>query len=89
MSQEKSSYSLLIEKLDQFIRKYYINQLVRGALYSVGLIVLAFLLFALAEHFFYFGTGVRKVLFFSFLFISGVALISVGSITHYSLFPPR
>ncbi len=74
MSQEKSSYSLLIEKLDQFIRKYYINQLVRGALYSIGLIVVAFLLFSLAEHFFYFGTTVRKVLFFSFLVISGVTL---------------
>ena len=85
MSQQKSSYSLLIEKLDQFIRKYYINQLVRGTLYSVGLIVVSFLLFALAEHFFYFGTGVRKVLFFSFLLISGIALFQwvLLPIIHY------
>ena len=85
MSQEKSSYALLIEKLDQFIRKYYINQLVRGLLYSVGLIVLAFLIFSLAEHFFYFGTSVRKILFFSFLLISGAALFQwmLLPIIHY------
>ncbi|MDH3243103.1 MAG: DUF4175 domain-containing protein [Saprospiraceae bacterium] len=74
MNQNKSSYLLLIEKLDQFIRKYYINKLIRGALYSVGAIVLCFLLFALAEHFFYFDTTVRKILLFGFLAIAGVSL---------------
>ncbi len=74
MSLKKSSYQLLIEKLDQFIRKYYVNQLVRGFLYSIGLIVVSFLVFALAEYFFFFGTGVRKVLFFSFLAITGAAI---------------
>ncbi len=85
MSQEKASYPLLIEKLDQFIRKYYVNQLVRGSLYSVGVIVVCFLLFALLEYLFFFGTGVRKVLFFSFLAISGLALFQwvVLPLVHY------
>ncbi len=85
MSREKTSYSLLIEKLDQFIRKYYINQLIRGSLYSIGLIVVCFMLFSLVEYFFYFGTGMRKVLFFAFLGISAFSLIQwVGMpIVHY------
>ncbi len=74
MSREESSYGLLIEKLDQFIRKYYLNQMIRGLLYSIGLIVLCFLLFASIEHFFFFGTAVRKILFYSFIAISAVAL---------------
>ena len=35
----QDNYQLLIEKLDQFIRKYYVNQLIRGSLYATGLIL--------------------------------------------------
>ncbi|MDX1940070.1 MAG: DUF4175 family protein [Saprospiraceae bacterium] len=70
----QDNYQLLVEKLDQFIRKYYINQLIRGALYSVGVIVLLFLGMSLLEHYFYFSSGVRRTLFFSFIGVSGLAL---------------
>ena len=75
MSREKTNYNLLIEKLDQFIRKYYINQLIKGGLYSIGLIVLCFLVFATAEYFFFFNPAVRKFLLVSFFGISGFALV--------------
>ena len=76
MSREKTNYDLLIEKLDQFIRKYYINQLIKGSLYSVGLIVLCFIIFASAEYFFYFGSTMRKILLYSFVAISAGALFT-------------
>ncbi len=68
------NYRLLVEKLDQFIRKYYVNQLIRGSLYSVGLILVMFLTMALLEYNFYFSTSVRKGLFFAFVGVSGLAL---------------
>ena len=71
----KDNYRLLIEKLDQFIRKYYINQLIRGALYSMGLILLLFLVISTLEYYYYFSGSVRKLMFFSFLGISLAALI--------------
>ena len=61
------AYQLLIEKLDQFIRKYYINRLLRGSLYFIGLVLGLFLAYTLLESQFYFGTGVRKFLFFSYI----------------------
>jgi hypothetical protein len=70
----KDNYRLLIEKLDQFIRKYYINQLIRGALYSIGLILLLFLVISVLEYYYYFSSGIRKAMFFSFVGISAVAL---------------
>ncbi len=70
----QDNYRLLVEKLDQFIRKYYINQLIRGVLYSVGLVVLLFLVMSVLEYYYYFSTGVRKLLFFSFIGISALAL---------------
>ena len=69
-----NNYQTLIKNLDQFIRKYYLNQLLRGALYSVALILVLFLAMNLLEHYFFFGKGMRKTMFFSFLGISGVAL---------------
>ncbi|MBL7780270.1 MAG: DUF4175 domain-containing protein [Saprospiraceae bacterium] len=70
----KDNYSLLIEKLDAFIRRFYINQLLRGALYTVGAVLGMFILLNLLEYYFYFGTGVRSVMLWSFLGLSGVAL---------------
>lgn len=75
MANQKNNYQLLITKLDQFIRKFYVNQLIRGGLYSIGLILLLFIAINTLEHFFYFDTGVRKGLFYSFVGVSVAALI--------------
>lgn len=73
------NYSLLIEKLDAFIRKYYKNQLVRGAIYSFTLSLVFYLLVATLEHFGHFDTTLRTILFYSFvagfLFIIGKFVI--------------
>lgn len=69
-----NNYQTLIKNLDQFTRKYYLNQFLRGALYSIALILILFLAMSLLEHYYYFGKGMRKVMWFSFLGLSGVAL---------------
>ena len=70
-----NNYQLLIEKLDKFIRKFYVNQLIRGALYSVAVIFALFIAVSVLEYNFYFAASTRKILFFSFLGISAAALI--------------
>lgn len=70
----QDNYSLLIQKLDGFIRKFYINQLLRGALYTVGAVLGLFILLNVAEYYFYFGTGVRTAMFWGFALLSGTAL---------------
>ncbi|MFK7905257.1 MAG: DUF4175 family protein [Chitinophagales bacterium] len=76
MSKISSNYQLLIAKLDEFIRKYYVNRLIKGALYSVGLILLAVLALTLLESQFYFPTNVRAAFFFGFLTLSAFVLIN-------------
>lgn len=70
----QNNYQLLIQKLDEFIRKYYVNRLLKGSLYSTGLILGFFLASSLLEYFLYFGTTSRKILFFSFVGTSALAL---------------
>lgn len=67
----RDNYNSLIQKLDEFIRKYYLNQLIRGLLFTSALVISAYLLFSLLEYYFYFSTGIRKILFYGF--ISGTA----------------
>ena len=60
MANVQSNYALLIDKLDQFIRKYYVNQLIRGGLYAVGLVLGLFVLFNVLEYFFIFRRGFAR-----------------------------
>ncbi len=70
----KDNYQLLITKLDEFIRKYYINQAIRGSMYSTGLILALFLGLNFAENYFYFTPSVKTPLFWGFVGVSAIAL---------------
>lgn len=58
---------LLLRKLDHFIKRYYLNQLVRGSIYFLGIFVFAFLIAALLEHFGRYTTQTRTGLFYTLL----------------------
>jgi|LakMenEpi03Aug12_release.lakeMendotaPanAssembly.Ray.scaffolds.fasta_scaffold01790_5 hypothetical protein len=65
-----SSYNILIQKLDEFIRKYYKNQLIRGALYSATALSGFYLTLVVSEYFGHFGITARTLLFYSFIAIT-------------------
>lgn len=65
--ENSSAYGTLISKLDEFIRKYYKNQLIRGLLYTVAMVLTGYLTISLVEYFAHFDTIVRTVLFWSFI----------------------
>ena len=67
-------YQGLINKLDGFIRKYYKNQMLKGALYSLGLIVLVLLVVLLLEAIGQFSSIVRTALFYTFILSSLLVL---------------
>ena len=70
-----TNYQSLIEKLDEFIRKYYKNQLVRGLIYSIGLVFIFFISITVLEYYAHFNTMMRTLLFYSFLLITGFVLV--------------
>ncbi len=74
---EYSSYELLLNRLDRFIRKYYINQLLRGVLVSVAVCVGLFIVYAVLESQFYLSTFGRKTLFFSYLLVFSAVFIGL------------
>lgn len=72
----ENGFSSLIEKLDAFIRKYYKNKLLRGLIYSLALILGAFLTVVLSEAIGKFSTTLRTLLFWSFA-ISSAFVIAI------------
>ena len=71
-----SNSEILVAKLDQFIRKYYKNLLLKGLLYTVAIVLFTFLTIVFLEYFGEFSSFTRTLLFFSFLF-SVLAVLSV------------
>ncbi len=70
-----TNYRSLIEKLDEFIRKYYKNQLLRGLIYSIGLVLLFFVAVTALEYFAHFNSTIRTILFYSFVSATGFILV--------------
>ncbi|MCB9168781.1 MAG: DUF4175 domain-containing protein [Flavobacteriales bacterium] len=71
----QSDRELLIGKLDAFIRRYYQDRLLRGLLYSVGLLAVLYLGVTLSEYFGRFGPGMRSVLYWGYLAAAGSVLV--------------
>ena len=74
-------YQILINKLDEFIRKYYSNQLLKGLLLFIAIFLVSFLLVNGLEYFGHFGTIPRTILFYVFLTVSILVLY------HYIITP--
>lgn len=70
----QNNYTLLISKIDEFIRKYYKNRLLRGGIFSIALLVVLYILFIGLEYFSYFTPNVRLVLFYTYLLATGVII---------------
>jgi hypothetical protein len=70
MEVQKDDYSVLIEKLDAFIRKYYKNQLIRGSIYCLSVFLFFGIAASVMEFFGHFGILMRTLLFYSFILLN-------------------
>ena len=81
----KEQQHLLLQKLDEFIRKFYKNQLVKGLIYTFTIVFLFFISIILFEYFGNFNSTVRSVIFFSFLSVALVSIIGYIAIPLFKL----
>ena len=69
------SYRYLLQKLESFIRRYYVNELIRGAILFLSIGLLYLLLTLLVEYFLWLDTLGRQVLFWSFILVEALLLV--------------
>jgi hypothetical protein len=70
------------QKIKEFVRKYYLNKLYKGALIFVMITVGVFIALALLEYFSYLNSGTRAALFYAYLTLF---LITIGVYVVYPL----
>ena len=70
-----SSYNLLLNKIDSFIRRYYYHLLIKGILVFLAGTGILFLFFSFIEYFGYFNSVTRAVLLFGFYLFSLIVFL--------------
>ena len=70
----RDNYQYLIDKLDAFIRRYYLNHIIRGVLFTTAVVAALFVSFSALEYELYLDKLWRKLMFFSFIAVSVAAL---------------
>ncbi len=63
------------KKLEQFIRKYYLNQILKGSLLFISIGLLYFLIVVSLEYFLWLSTSGRSILFWIFILVEIILLI--------------
>jgi len=81
-----STYNLLLKKIEKFIKRYYINLIIKGVLYFLAIVGLIFVLYTVLEFFGYFSKIVRAFFFYSFIAVSAFLLIKYIIIPLFKLF---
>lgn len=69
-----NNYSLLISKINEFTRKFYLNKLLRGSMYAAALILSLYLCLFVWIFYAYPSISTKTLLFFSFIIISLTAI---------------
>lgn len=65
----------IISNLDAFIRKYYKSKLIKGALYTIALLITLFLVGIVVEYFGYLSPTLRAILFWSYIVIATIIIV--------------
>ena len=69
-----SNYDLLISKINEFIQKFYLNKLLKGSIYTAGLLLALYLGLFVLIYYTQPGPAVKTTLFFSLI---AIALLTV------------
>ena len=64
----ESNYDLLISKINAFTRKFYLNKLLRGSIYTLAFVLALYLLSFLLVYFLHPGVLTKTVIFFVFIY---------------------
>ncbi|MCQ2279399.1 MAG: hypothetical protein MJZ49_01185 [Bacteroidales bacterium] len=74
------------QKIKEFVHKYYLNKLLRGALLFIIITLMVFITYTLLEYFSYFNTTVRSILFYSYLAVFAATFVFYVAIPLLKIF---
>lgn len=81
MISSAKNYDYLIQKIDEFVRKYYFNKIVRGSIYLALVLFVGYIILVLAEYYGNFNSTIRTIFVYGF----GLSILSI--IAYYIAIP--
>ena len=78
--------SIIFDKLEGFIKKFYTNELIKGVILFIGLGLLYFIFTLLIEYFLWLSTSGRTILFWLFVGVESFLLIRFIALPLFKLF---
>lgn len=78
-----NNYNDLLKKIDEFIRKFYLNKILRGSIYVAATLLALYLLVFLSLYYLNPGAGFKTTVFFGYLLL---ALLLIGFLIIRPLF---
>ena len=66
------NYNELVSKLNNFIREYYKNKILKGFIYSVIFLITILIIVSLIEYFSYSNSIIRGIIFWSYVFLTSI-----------------
>ena len=78
--------SIIFDKLEAFIKKFYTNELIRGVILFIGLGLLYFIFTLLIEYFLWLSTSGRTILFWLFVGVESFLLLRFIAFPLFKLF---
>jgi len=78
--------SIIFDKLEGFIKKFYTNELIKGVILFIGLGLLYFIFTLLIEYFLWLSTSGRSILFWLFVGVESFLLIRFIAFPLFKLF---
>ena len=82
----RNDLEIVKQKLKGFISKYYKNQIIRGLLVSGSVLLVLLLLVDLIEYYSWSGQGIRTIIFYSYVAVTGYVLVRYVIIPLVKLF---
>ena len=76
-----STFDRLILQIDTFIKKYYVNQMIKGLLLFIGVLLFSYLFATITEFIGRFNSVIRALLFYGFI------VINVFILVRYFIYP--
>ena len=67
--------NILLDKLNQFISKYYRNKILKGLIFLISALLIFFILFSVLEYFSRFSSTTRSLIFWSYILLNFIVLV--------------
>ena len=73
----KKANILLFNKLNSFIKKYYLNKFIKGIIYSASILFLLFIIFSIVEHFLNLDVSERTFIFWTYILVAFYLMLTL------------